>query len=110
MSSADQAAEAEKRLAACKAYMKVDYTDDDELIAALMDAADRYLTGAGCVREVDPSMYDLIVQDMTLRCYDGRDDDAERAATAPLVRTMLTQLKLRSQFREEAAADGSTGG
>ena len=105
-----QAALAEERLAACKKYMKVDYPDDDELIAALMDAANRYLEGAGVNRDAAPAMYDLIVHDMTLRTYDGRDDDAEHAATAPLVRSMLTQLKLRCQYGEEAAADGSAGG
>ena len=101
---------AAERLDACKAYMKVDYAEDDELIAALMDAADRYLEGAGVNRDAAPAMYDLIVHDMTLRTYDGRDDDAEHAATAPLVRSMLTQLKLRCQYGEEAAADGSAGG
>ena len=101
---------AAERLDACKRYMKVDYPDDDEVIAALMDAADRYLEGAGVNRDTAPAMYDLIVHDMTLRTYDGRDDDAEHAATAPLVRSMLTQLKLRCQYGEEAAADGSAGG
>lgn len=107
MSSAEKAALAEDRLAACKKYMKVDYPDDDELIAALMDAADRYLEGAGVNRDAAPAMYDLIVHDMTLRTYDGRDDDAEHAATAPLVRSMLTQLKLRCNYG--GAADGSGG-
>ena len=107
MSSAEKAALAEERLAACKKYMKVDYPDDDEVIAALMDAADRYLEGAGVNRDAAPAMYDLIVHDMTLRTYDGRDDDAEHAATAPLVRSMLTQLKLRCNYG--GAADGSGG-
>lgn len=35
---------------------------------------------------------------MVLRQYDGRDADAEHAATAPLVRAMLTQLKLRCAY------------
>ena len=99
---------AAERLDACKAYMKVDYPDDDGLIAALMDAADRYLEGAGVNRDAAPAMYDLIVHDMTLRTYDGRDDDAEHAATAPLVRSMLTQLKIRCNYG--GGSDGSTGG
>lgn len=107
MSSAEKAALAAERLAACKKYMKVDYPDDDALIAVLMDAADRYLEGAGVNRDAAPAMYDLIVHDMTLRTYDGRDDDAEHAATAPLVRSMLTQLKLRCNYG--GAADGSGG-
>lgn len=110
MTAEEQAALAKERLAACKKYMKVDYEEDDELIAALMDAADRYLAGAGVTREVAPEMYDLIVHDMTLRTYDGRDDDAAQAATAPLIRSMLTQLKIRCQYGEGAADDGSTSG
>lgn len=108
--TAEEKAALEERLAACKKYMKVGYEEDDELIAALMDAADRYLTGAGVTREVAPAMYDLIVHDMTLRTYDGRDNDAAQAATAPLIRSMLTQLKLRCQYGEGAAGDGSTSG
>lgn len=100
---------AAERLDACKAYMKVDYAEDDELIAALMDAADRYLDGAGIYRDAAPAMYDLIVHDIVLRCYDGRDDDAERAATAPMVRNMLTQLKLRCQYGKEAVQNGGAG-
>ena len=47
---------------------------------------------------------------MTLRTYDGRDNDAAQAATAPLIRSMLTQLKLRCQYGEGAADDGGTSG
>ena len=56
MTAEEKAALAKERLAACKKYMRVDYDEDDELIAALMDAADRYLAGAGVSREVAPSM------------------------------------------------------
>lgn len=107
MTAEEQAALAQARLDACKKYMRVDYGEDDELIAALMDAADRYLTGAGVTRETAPEMYDLIVHDMTLRTYDGRDGDAAQAATAPLIRSMLTQLKLRCNYG--GAADGAGG-
>ena len=107
MTAEEQAALAKERLAACKKYMRVDYDEDDELIAALMDAADRYLAGAGVTRDTAPAMYDLIVHDMTLRTYDGRDGDAAQAATAPLIRSMLTQLKLRCNYG--GAADGAGG-
>lgn len=110
MTGEEQAALAQARLDACKKYMRVDYDEDDELIAALMDAADRYLAGAGVTREVAPEMYDLIVHDMTLRTYDGRDNDAAQAATAPLIRSMLTQLKLRCQYGQGASDDDGTSG
>ena len=112
MSTAEKAALAEERLAACKKYMKVDYPDDDELICGFMDMADEYLAGAGCVREVSPSMYDIICYAMTLNMYDGRASDAQQAAESvpKIARQFLTQLKLRCQYGEEAAADGSAGG
>ena len=112
MSSKEKAALAEERLAACKRYMKVDYPDDDELICGFMDMADEYLTGAGCVREASPSLYDIICYAMVLNMYDGRADDAQQAAESvpKIVRQFLTQLKLRCNYGEEAAADGSAGG
>ena len=112
MSSEEKAALAEERLAACKKYMKVDYPDDDELICGFMDMADEYLAGAGCVREVSPSMYDIICYAMVLNMYDGRADDAQQAAESvpKIARQFLTQLKLRCSYGEEAAADGSAGG
>ena len=104
MSSGEKAALAEERLAACKKYMKVDYPDDDGLIAALMDAADRYLEGAGVNRDAAPAMYDLIVHDMTLRTYDGRDDDA--AAQDPV---QLWRRK-RWQYRRVTCGTGWRSG
>ena len=103
---------AAERLDACKAYMKVDYPEDDALICGFMDMADGYLTGAGCVREVCPAMYDNICYAMVLNLYDGRADDAQQAAESvpKIARQFLTQLKLRCQYGEEAAADDSAGG
>ena len=88
------------RLAACKAYMRVDYTDDDEIISGMMEAADAYVRGAGCDGAAAPAMYDLVVHAMTLQMYDGRADGAEKAAEAvpPGVRAVLTQLKLRCGY------------
>ena len=112
MSAEEQAALAEERLAACKKYMKVDYAEDDALICGFMDMADGYLTGAGCVREVCPAMYDNICYAMVLNLYDGRADDAQQAAESvpKIVRQFFTQLKLRCQYGEGAATDGRAGG
>lgn len=91
---------AEVSLDTVKRYMRVTYSEDDLLISSLIEAAVQYLDGAGVNRMRAPDVYDLIVCDMVLRQYDGRDSDAEHAATAPVVRQMLTQLKLRSAFEE----------
>ena len=90
------------RLASCKAYLRLDYDTDDGLIVSLLHAVDDYLAGAGITRDQSPPAYDLIAHDMVLRIYDGRDVDAVHAATAPLVRSMLTQLKLRAAYGGDA--------
>lgn len=102
---------AAERLDACKAYMKVDYPEDDALICGFMDMADGYLTGAGCVREICPAMYDNICYAMVLNLYDGRADDAQQAAESvpKIVRQFLTQLKLRCQYGKEAVQNGGAG-
>lgn len=89
------------QLAAVKAYMKVSYDDDDGLISALIEASEEYLKGAGARQEVAPASYELIVKDMVLRQYDGRDSDVEHAVASPLVGRMLQQLKLRSAYGSE---------
>lgn len=91
-------AQAAARLEACKAYLRVDEDADDALILLLLGAACEYLAGAGAVRETAPAQYDLICFAMVLELYDGRCGDAAEAASTPLVRAMLTQLKLRSAY------------
>lgn len=103
------AAHAAERLAACKRYLQVDFDDDDALIAALLNACDVYLLGAGISRtEGNAGLYDIVAYAMTLQLYDGRGvgklGAASEAAAAPTVRHMLTQLKLISGYSEEAEA------
>ncbi|MDD6937020.1 MAG: head-tail connector protein [Clostridiales bacterium] len=93
----------EVKLDAVKRYMRVTYSEDDLLISSLISAAEQYLEGAGINRMLAPDVYDLLVCDMVLRQYDGRDSDAEHAAASPLARQMLTQLKLRSAYGSEGA-------
>ena len=99
-----------ERLTACKRYMKIDYDEDDALIAAMMDANDAYLAGAGCARDVSPAQHDLIVQAMTLQMYDARGTDTPQQAletVPPIVRQMFNQLKIRCNYG--GAADGAGG-
>lgn len=110
MTAEEQAALAEKRLDACKRYMKVDYDEDDELIAGLMQANDAYLSSAGVRRDVSPAQHDLIVQAMTLQMYDARGTDTPQQAletVPPIVRQMFNQLKIRCNYG--GAADGADG-
>lgn len=109
MTTEEKAAQ-DERLAACKRYMRVDYEDDDELIAGLMMANDAYLIDAGIRREVNEAQHDLIVQAMTLQMYDARGADTPQQAletVPPGVRAMLNQLKIRCNYG--GAADGAGG-
>nr|WP_297282979.1 head-tail connector protein [uncultured Agathobaculum sp.] len=110
MTAEEQAALAQERLDACKRYMKVDYDEDDELIAGLMQANDAYLSSAGVRRDVSPAQHDLIVQAMTLQMYDTRGADTPQQAletVPPIVRSMFNQLKIRCNYG--GAADGAGG-
>lgn len=110
MTAEEQAALAQERLEACKRYMKVDYEEDDELIAGLMQANDAYLSSAGVRRDVSPAQHDLIVQAMTLQMYDARGTDTPQQAletVPPIVRQMFNQLKIRCNYG--GAADGAGG-
>ena len=104
------AAASDERLAACKAYMKVDYDTDDDLIRGIMDGCAGYLTDAGCVREISPAIYDLILHAMTLEIYDKRAGDAAQAMkfVPDNVRFALNQFKIRCNYG--GGSDGSTGG
>ena len=108
--TAEEKAALEERLAACKKYMKVDYEEDDELIAGLMQANDAYLSSAGVRRDVSPAQHDLIVHAMTLQMYDARGTDTPQQAletVPPIVRQMFNQLKIRCNYG--GAADGAGG-
>lgn len=110
MTAEEQAALAQERLEACKRYMKVDYEEDDELIAGLMMANDAYLSSAGVRRDVSPDQHDLIVQAMTLQMYDARGTDTPQQAletVPPIVRQMFNQLKIRCNYG--GVADGTGG-
>ena len=108
--TAEEKAAQDERLAACKRYMRVDYEEDDELIAGLMQANDAYLSSAGVRRDVSPAQHDLIVQAMTLQMYDARGTDTPQQAletVPPIVRQMFNQLKIRCNYG--GAADGAGG-
>ena len=97
-SAAALAAEAEAAAAAdleaCKHYMRVDGTDDDELIAGLMAAAKAYLAGAGIEEGEEPSpLFTLAVHSLTLHYYDHRDAVGGEAPLPLGLRPILTQLK-----------------
>lgn len=87
-------AEAEDKLAAVKRYMRIDGNDDDEIIAALQDAAILYLQNAGIEKPAEDSpLYNLAVWSLTLHYYDHRDSVGNEASFPIGLRPIINQLK-----------------
>lgn len=88
----------EEQVAACKAYMRIDGSEDDRLIGQLCDAAAAYLATAGAVRGQDDTpraaQYDLALWALTLHYYDHRDAVGTEAPLPIGVRPIIHQLKL----------------
>lgn len=83
------------KLAAVKAYMRVDGEDDDPIIAALYAAAELYLKNAGAIEsENNRDLYNLAVWSLTLHYYDHRDDVGNESSFPLGIRPIITQLKL----------------
>lgn len=86
------------QLEACKAYMRVDGSEEDELIRSLCSAAEGYLTRAGCRRsetdEAQAAQYDLALWSLTLHYYDHRDAVGTEAPLPIGLRPVITQLKV----------------
>lgn len=83
------------KLETCKKYMRVDGEDEDDIIQALMSAAELYLKGAGIVPEWSPpALYNLALWGLTLHYYDHRDAVGNESAFPVGLRPVITQLKL----------------
>lgn len=98
------------RLAACKAYMRVDGDEEDTLIASLLAGAVEYLTGAGIYRTADnAARYDLVAHGMTLYHYDHRDAVGTEAEMPRGLRPVINQLKLDAEAQSAADSYGEDG-
>lgn len=87
-----------EELEAAKAYMRVDGTEDDVVVATCLSAARAYLSGAGVSLPAPGTprraSYDLVCHSLALSLYDRRDLTAENAVGEnPMMRAMLHQLK-----------------
>lgn len=88
------------RLAAAKAYLRVEGSEDDGLILDLCRAGMEYLANAG-ISEPEPgsgreAQYQLVLSALVLSNYDLRDPVITGTIVSqnPVFRQMLTQLKL----------------
>ena len=95
------------RLEACKRYMRIDSEDEDDVILALMSAAQAYLERAGIVPERSPApQYDLALWGLTLHYYDHREAVGNEAAFPIGLRPVINQLKLTAVSKLDTAGGG----
>lgn len=95
------------RLEACKRYMRVDGEDEDDVILALMSAAQTYLERAGITPERSPAaQYDLALWGLTLHYYDHREAVGNEATFPIGLRPVITQLKLTAVSNLGTAGKG----
>lgn len=98
------------RLEACKRYMRVDGEDEDEVIHALMSAAQAYLEKAGIVPERSPAaQYDLALWGLTLHYYDHREAVGNETAFPIGLRPVINQLKLTAGSGLDTAGQREEG-
>lgn len=94
------------RLEACKKYMRVDGEDEDDVILALMAAAQAYLARAGIAPERSPAaQYDLALWGLTLHYYDHREAVGNEAAFPIGLRPIINQLKLGAVSKLDTAGE-----
>lgn len=94
------------RLEACKRYMRVDGEDEDEVILALMTAAQTYLERAGITPERSPApQYDLALWGLTLHYYDHREAVGNETAFPIGLRPVINQLKLTAVSNLDTAGE-----
>ena len=98
------------KLEAVKRYMRVEGTDDDQVIAALYAAAVVSLDNAGVRQpEAENDLYRLVVWSLTLYYYDHRDDVGSESAFPIGLRPIINQLKalaLATEGTNEKPSDG----
>lgn len=85
------------------AYCRIDLPDEDDparaqiiaLVEGLRDAAEDYLTNAGCLE--GSSLHDLAVMGLVLHWYDNRNAIAYNRSAIPLgLQTIINQLKMEA--------------
>lgn len=78
-----------------KAYLRVDYTDDDALITSLQLSAEEYMANAGVNKDYTRELYKLAIKILVSHWYDNRAIESDRTLTklAFSLDTIIASLK-----------------
>jgi len=82
-------------LAEAKKYLKldVDYTDEDDDIQPLIDAAEGYLKNAGCTLNTGDKVAKLAIKMLVVHWYENREPIGSGNKLAYGLQSLITQLK-----------------
>ena len=84
-----------------KAYGRIEFDDDDELLLELLEAAMETLKRAGVPKDVDSPLYRLAVKRLTLHYYENPEEVTTHAAQVPMgMSWMIEQLRNDDEAEE----------
>lgn len=77
-----------------KAYLRIDITDDDNLLTSLQKAAEGYLDNAGITKDYSNELYKLAIELLVSNWYENRLIASEKALSKiPFgLETIIVQL------------------
>jgi len=79
-----------------KLYLKIDGTDEDDLLEAFKKAAEDYLVGAGIEKDYDKGTYGLTIKLLVSHWYTNRSVSYENKSQEQIpfgVRALIQQLQ-----------------
>lgn len=76
-----------------KLYLRVDGTEEDTQIQSLIDAAEAYLTNAGCTKNETNTLYALAVEMLVSHWYENRQPIGKADKLAFGLDAIITQLQ-----------------
>ena len=92
----------DSELASLKNYLRVDYTDDDELIKSLQSAAIEFVQNStGKQYSSSDKLYSLCVNILVAHWYENRDNVAQYTNEMPYTtKTIMNHIALSSSYDE----------
>lgn len=76
-----------------KAFLKIDYSDEDTDITALINAAEGYLKNAGCTLNAGDEVAKLAEKMLVVHWYENREPTGSANLLAFGLQSLITQLQ-----------------
>lgn len=79
-----------------KDYLRVDYDDDDMLIAGFIAAAKEYLSNAGVPERPDSELYNIVILMLVALFYENREADKD-IKIPTVIMNFIVQLSCKKE-------------